>query len=150
MLCLTRDQLRRELLTSYFAKIGILTTSEEIVTICRRIIHNLQMKNEIGGTIMKKFMLFNQDNEPVSEIYWGEFTCSILELAGVYVVHVATVIHKDTYNFAVAVYRDVTEAAQAVADLKDFALNVNKENQGYAMPVSEEPVSALEIVDAIA
>lgn len=94
---------------------------------------------------MKKFMLFNQDNEPVSEIYWGEFTCSILELAGVYVVHVATV----NYNFAVAVYRDIQEAAKAIADLKDFALNVNKENHAFAMPVSEEPVSALEIVDSL-
>ena len=98
---------------------------------------------------MKKFMLFNQDNEPVSELYWGEFTCSILELAGVYVVHVATVIHKDTYNFAVAVYRDVTEAAQAVEDLKDFALKVTKENHAFAMPVSELPVTALEIVDSL-
>ena len=98
---------------------------------------------------MKKFMLFNQDNEAIKELYWGEFTCSILELAGVYVVHVATVIHKDTYNFAVAVYRDVTEAANAIADLKDFALKVNKEKQGYVMPVSEYPVTALEIVDSL-
>ena len=42
---MTRDQLRREALTCYFAKIGILTDSEEIATICRRIIHKLQMKN---------------------------------------------------------------------------------------------------------
>lgn len=53
---------------------------------------------------MKKFMLFNQDNKATIELHYGKFTCSILELAGVY----------------------------------------------FAMPVSEEPVSALEIVDAIA
>lgn len=42
---LTPAQYRRELLTSYFAKIGTLTTSEEIATICRRIIHKLQIRN---------------------------------------------------------------------------------------------------------
>ena len=45
MLCLTREQYRRELLTSLFAKIGTLTNSVEIANICRRIIHKLQMKN---------------------------------------------------------------------------------------------------------
>ena len=45
MLCLTRDQYRRELLTCWLAKIGTLTTSKEIADICRRIIHKLQMKN---------------------------------------------------------------------------------------------------------
>lgn len=42
---LTLAQYRRELLTSYFAKIGSLTASAEIASICRRIIHKLQMKN---------------------------------------------------------------------------------------------------------
>ena len=45
MLCLTREQYRRELLTALFAKIGTLTTSAEIVTICGRRIHKIQMKN---------------------------------------------------------------------------------------------------------
>ena len=48
MLCLTREQYRRELLTALFAKIGTLTTSAEIVTICGRRIHKIQMKNYVG------------------------------------------------------------------------------------------------------
>lgn len=44
---MTRDQLRREALTSLFAKIGTLATSEEIVTCCRRIIHKLQIYKEM-------------------------------------------------------------------------------------------------------
>lgn len=42
---MTREQLRREALTAFFAKVGTLATSEELVAICRRIIHKLQMKN---------------------------------------------------------------------------------------------------------
>lgn len=42
---MTREQLRREALTAFFAKVGTLATSEELVAICRRSIHKLQMKN---------------------------------------------------------------------------------------------------------
>ena len=94
-----------------------------------------------------KFMVFNQDNEGVFEIRHGEFTCGILELHGLFVVHLSAL--NDSFNPAVAVYRDIQEAAAQVAELKDFALKIDSEHQGFIFSVSEEPVTALEVIDAI-
>ena len=96
---------------------------------------------------MKKFLIINQDQEPMIETRWNEFTCGILELAGVYVVRVATPCNGHSYT--AAVYRDIKEAAEAVAELKDFAFAVNEDNRGFAFPVSEDPVTALEVVDSL-
>lgn len=95
----------------------------------------------------EKFMVFNQDNEGIVETRHGEFTCGIAELHGLYVVHVVTV--KDGYNYACAVYRDVQEAAAQVAELKNFALKVDSEHQGFIFSIPEENVTALEVVDAL-
>lgn len=95
----------------------------------------------------EKFMLFNQDNEPVFEIRHGEFTCGILELHGLFIVHVSRL--GDSFNPAVALYRDVQEAAAQVAELKDFALKVDSEHQGFLFAISAEPVTALELIDAL-
>lgn len=92
----------------------------------------------------EKFMVFNQDNEGIVETRHGEFTCGIAELHGLYVV-VVTV--KDGYNYACAVYRDVQEAAAQVAELKNFALKVDSEHQGFIFSIPEENVTALELID---
>lgn len=97
---------------------------------------------------MKKFLLLDQDQEPIVELEYGQFSTGILELSGgLFVVNVVT--HKDGHNFQVGIYRDVVEAAQAVQLLKDFAFAVVGENKGFEMPVADEPTSALEVVDAL-
>lgn len=96
---------------------------------------------------MKTFVILNQDQEPIINTRWNEFTCGIFELADVYVVRVSTAC--DGHSYTVAVYHDIKEAAEAVAELKDFAFTVNEENRGFAFPVSEDPVTALEVVDSL-
>lgn len=96
---------------------------------------------------MKKFLILNQDQEPMIDTRWNEFICGILELGGVYVVRVATPC--DGHIYTAAVYRDIKEAAEAVAELKAFAFTVNENNRGFAFPVSEDPVTALEVVDSL-
>lgn len=97
---------------------------------------------------MKKFLLINQDQEPMVELEYGQFSTGILELGGGYFV-VNVVTHKDGHSYQVGIYRDVEEAAQAVQTLKDFAFAVVGENKGCQMPVADEPVSALEILDLL-
>ena len=97
---------------------------------------------------MKKFLLLDQNEEPICEVEYGKFSTGILELgSGYYVVNV--VPHADGHSYAVAVYRDVMEAAQAIQQLRDFAFAVTRENQAFAMPQASEPVIALEIINAI-
>ena len=97
---------------------------------------------------MKKFLILNQDEEPQVEVQWREFTCGILELReGYYVVNVVPL--KDGRAYACAVYRDVHDAADAVAELKEFALKVTEPNQAYVFAVPAEPVSALEVINAV-
>ena len=96
---------------------------------------------------MKKFLIFNQDQEPLIDTRWNEFACGILELVGVYVVRVSTPC--DGHSYTAAVYRDIKEAAEAIAELKNFAFAVNEDNRGFAFPVSESPVTALEVVDSL-
>lgn len=97
---------------------------------------------------MKRFMLFNQNQEPMIELEYGKFITGILELGdGYFVVNVVT--HKDRHSYQVGIYRDVEEAAQAVQLLKDFAFAVVGENRGFEMPIADEPVSALEILDLL-
>ena len=97
---------------------------------------------------MQKFLLLNQDEEAMFDVQWREFNCAILELGGYFVVHVVPKQYGRSY--ACAVYRSAGEAAKAVDELNDFALKVTKENQAFAFPVPEEPVSPLEIIDTIA
>lgn len=96
---------------------------------------------------MKKFLLLNQEEEPLVDIQWNKFTCGILELAGVYVVRIATPC--DGHSYTVAVYRDIKEAAEAINKLKDFAFTVNEDNRGFAFPISQNPVSVLELIDSL-
>lgn len=96
---------------------------------------------------MKKFLLLNQDEEPMFDVQWREFNCAILELGGYFVVHVVPKQYGQSY--ACAVYRSATEAAKAVDELNDFALKVNKPNQAFSFPIPAEPVSPLEIIDAL-
>lgn len=97
---------------------------------------------------MKRFMLFSQDEQAICELECGKFSTGILELGDSYFV-VNVVTHKDGHNYQVGIYRDVEEAAQAVQLLKDFAFAVVGENKGFEMPVADEPVSALEILDLL-
>lgn len=97
---------------------------------------------------MKKFLLLNQDEEPLFDVQWREFNCAILELGGYFIVKIISQKYKQSYTCAV--YRTAGEAAQAVDKLNDFALKVNKPNQAFAFPaVSEEPISPLEIIDVL-
>ena len=97
---------------------------------------------------MKKFLLLDQDQTPTIELEYGKFSAGILELgSGYFVVNV--VPHADGHAHAVALYRDVMEAAQAVQELRDFAFAVTRENQAFAMPQASEPVTALEVVDLL-
>lgn len=97
---------------------------------------------------MKKFLLLNQDEEPICEVEYNQFSCGIIELGnGYFAVNVVT--HKDGHSYQVGIYRDVAEAAQAVQTLKDFAFAVVGENKGFEMPVADEPVTALEILDLL-
>lgn len=100
-----------------------------------------------GERTMRKFLIVDQNQKPLVNTRWNEFTCGILELAGIYVVRVATPC--DGHSYTAAVYRDIKEAAEAVAELKDFALAVDKENEGFLFPVSEDPVTALDVVDSL-
>ena len=98
---------------------------------------------------MKKFLLLNQDEEPMFDVQWREFNCAILELGGGYFV-VNVVPKQFGQSYACAVYRSANEAAKAVDELNDFALKVSKPNQAFAFPVSEEePISPLEILETI-
>ena len=96
---------------------------------------------------MKKFLLLNQDEEPMFDVQWREFNCAILELGGYFVVRVVPKQYGQSY--ACAVYRSATEAAKAVDELNNFALKVNKPNQAFAFPVPEEPISPIEIIDVL-
>ena len=97
---------------------------------------------------MKKFLLLDQNQEPMIELEYDTFNVGIIELGnGLFAVNV--VPHKDKRNYLVAIYRDVSEAAGAVQELRDFAFAVHEPDQGFAMPVSEDPVTALEVVDAL-
>lgn len=96
---------------------------------------------------MKKFLIINQDQEPMIETRWNEFTCGILELAGIYVIRIATPC--DGHSYTAAVYRDIKKAAKAVAKLKDFALAVSEDNRAFVFPMPQVPVTALEIVDSL-
>ena len=95
---------------------------------------------------MKKFLLLNQDEEPMFDVQWREFNCAILELGGYFVVNV--VPKQYGQSFTCAVYRSAGEAAQAVDTLNEFALKVSKPNQAFAFPVPVEPVSPIELIDA--
>lgn len=97
---------------------------------------------------MKKIMLLNQGEEAVCEVEYGKFSTGILELGNCHYV-VNLVLHADGHAHAVALYRDVMEAAQAIKALQDFSLSVTRENQAFAMPQASEPVTALEVVNAI-
>ena len=96
---------------------------------------------------MKKILLLNQGEEAVREVEYGKFSTGILELGNVFVVNI--VLHVDGHAHAVALYRDISEGAQAVQELRDFAFSVTRENQAFAMPQASEPVTALEVVDAL-
>ena len=96
---------------------------------------------------MREFTILDQDNEPIVVTRYGEFTCGILELAGFFVVSVATC--RDGHSYTVAVYRDVKEAAEAVAALKDFALNPPKGIEAFAFSGGDDPVTALELAEAL-
>ena len=96
---------------------------------------------------MKKFLILDQDQDPLIDTRWGEFTCGILELAGVYVVRVATA--RDSHSYTAAIFRDVQEAAEAVVKLKNFAVEVDEDNRAFSFPVPTIPVTALEVVDAL-
>lgn len=97
---------------------------------------------------MKKFMLCNQDEEPCFELEYDKFNVGIIQLGAVYYV-VTVVPHSVGRSYPVAIYPDVVEAAQAVQELRDFAFAVTGNNQAFAMPQAEEPVSPLEIVDLL-
>ena len=97
---------------------------------------------------MKKFLLLNQDEAPICELEYGKCNAGVLELGSVYFV-VNVVLHADGHAHAVALYRDVVEAAQAVQALRDFAFSVTKPNQAFAMQQASEPISPLEIINAI-
>ena len=99
---------------------------------------------------MKKFLLLNQDGEPICDVEYGKFAASILELGvggNYFVVHVVTMT--DGKSYSVALYRSASEAAKAVDKLNDFALHVKQERRGFEMPQAKEPVSPLEIVDLL-
>jgi len=97
---------------------------------------------------MREFTILDQNSEPIIITRYGEFTCGILELAGFYVVNVATC--RDGHSYTAAVYRDVQEAAEAVAALKDFALNPPKSLEAFAFSGErEDPVTALELAEAL-
>ena len=70
-----------------------------------------------------------------------------MELAGFYVVNVATC--RDGHSYTAAVYRDVKEAAEDVAMLKDFALNPPKGIEAFKFCEREAPVTALELAEAL-
>ena len=96
---------------------------------------------------MKKFMLLNQDGEAVCELEYGKFNVGILELGNVFVANI--VLHSDGHAHAVGIYSDISEAAQGIQELRDFAFSVTKPNQAFAMQQASEPISPLEIISAI-
>ena len=97
---------------------------------------------------MKKFMLLNQDGEAVCELEYGKFNVGILELGNVFVANI--VLHSDGHAHAVGIYSDISEAAQGIQELRDFAFSVTKPNRVFAMPQAEATVSPLEIVNLLA
>ena len=96
---------------------------------------------------MKKFLILDQDGEPIIETRKGEFKCGILPLLDYFIVKVCT----KNYSFACAFYRDIKEAASAVDKLNKFADSVKKKNCGFLFPKTESSasISALEIVQLL-
>ena len=95
---------------------------------------------------MKRFTLFNQDEQVVCDTAYNQFTCSILSVKGYYVV----VVNAGAGNTPVAVYRNIRGAAEAIAELEDFAVMNDEPSQGFefAQP-ADEPVSGLELIDVL-
>ena len=98
---------------------------------------------------MKKFLLCNQDETELFETSEGHFTCAILELYDVFVVKVSAVDGEDIVTGTAGIYRDVQEAADAVAELKDFANQTQRTNATFTFPQSSEAVTAIEFVTKI-
>lgn len=94
---------------------------------------------------MKKFWICNQQEEELFETSSGRFNCGILELFDVFVVKVSTVEDNSVVSYAAGIYRDVQEAADAVADLKDFANRPTKANN-FVFPMSSDPITPLELL----
>ena len=94
---------------------------------------------------MKKFWICNQDEAELFETSSGYFNCGILELFDVFVVKVSTVDGDGVVSYSAGIYRNVQEAADAVAELKDFANQTTKANT-FVFPMSSDPVSPLELL----
>lgn len=94
---------------------------------------------------MKKFWIYNQEEEEIFETSSGRFNCGILELYDVFVVKVSTVAGDVVVSYTAGIYRDVQEAADAVADLKDFANQTTKADT-FIFPQSSDTISPLELL----
>lgn len=95
---------------------------------------------------MEKFTLFSQDEQAICDTAYNQFTCSILSVKGYYVV----VVNAGAGNTPVAVYRNVREAAEAIAELEDFAVMNDEPNKGFefALP-ADETVTGLELISVL-
>lgn len=95
---------------------------------------------------MKKFWICNQDEAELFETSSGRFNCGILELYGVFVVKVSTVEDDGVVSYTAGIFRDVQEAADAVAELKDFANQTTRTVGTFIFPLSSEPVTPIELL----
>ena len=95
---------------------------------------------------MKKFTLFNQDEEVICDTEYSQFTCSIRALKGYYVV----LVDAGAGNTPAAVFRNIQEAAEAIAELEEFAIMNDEPNKGFefALP-ADETVTGLELISVL-
>lgn len=92
----------------------------------------------------KTFAVLNTDEELVCDVVRGAFTVGIREIVGVgYLVGV----FYDGDEYHCGIYRELDEATEAVSEVLSF--EPNKDATAFMFPKPTEPVTALEIIDAM-
>lgn len=91
----------------------------------------------------KTFAVLNQDEELVCDVVSGAFTVGVREICGYYLVGVFA----DGDEYHCGIYRELEEATEAVTELMTF--EPSKDVTAFMFPKPTEPVTALEIIDAM-
>ena len=91
----------------------------------------------------KTFAVLNMDEELVCDVVSGAFTVGVREICGYYLVGVFS----DGDEYLCGIYRELEEATEAVTELMTF--EPSKDVTAFMFPLPTEPVTALEIIDAM-
>lgn len=91
----------------------------------------------------KTFAVLNQDEELLCDVVRGAFTVGVREICGYYLVGV----FYDGDEYICGLYRELDEATESVSALLIF--EPNKDANAFMFALPTEPVTALEIIDAM-